>query len=389
MTQANLHRGAAPASGDQSATAGSTYTITAAVLRAHDAPFQLEQLRLKGPQADEILVRIVGAGMCHTDSLARRPGPFAQPPIVLGHEGAGIVEAVGEGVDEIAVGDHVVLSFDSCGSCGNCRGGHPAYCATFWRRNLGGSSSDGHPPAVDTTGAPVAARWFGQSSFATHALASRRNAVVVDRSLPLELLGPLGCSIQTGAASISVVLGVTAGARVAVFGTGSVGLAAVMAARAVGATTIVAVDPQPKRRELALELGATHALDPAAQDASRQLRRIAPGGLDAALDTTGQSAVIDTAIGALRLRGQCGLVGVPRGELTLSRTAVSTGRSVTGILQGDAVPQQFIPSLIELWRQDRLPFERLITKYSLADINEAERAVRAGEVVKPVLLPGT
>ena len=361
--------------------------ITAAVLRHPERPFRLEELRLPEPAEDQILVRVVGSGMCHTDLMPRQPGSFVRPPIVVGHEGAGVVETIGPRVTDMAVGDHVVLTFDSCGACHNCRDGHPAYCRTFWRRNMGGQATNGRAPATDTHGLPVAVRWFGQSSFATHALASRRNAVTVDPTLPLHLLGPLGCSVQTGAASIITALAVTLGDTVAVFGTGSVGLAAVMAARAVGAVTIVAVDAQPKRLELAREFGATHTVSSGTEDVRRALKRIAPEGLDAALDTTGVAEVVDTALGALRLRGRCGLVGTPRGPLELAPTAVSLGRSVHGILQGDAVPHHFIPQLIALYRQGRLPFDRLVTEYGLDEINEAERAMRAGEVIKPVLRP--
>jgi aryl-alcohol dehydrogenase len=363
-----------------------TRAITAAVLRHPEQPFQLEELRLPEPAEDQILVRVAAAGMCHTDLMPRQPGSFVRPPIVVGHEGAGVVEAIGPRVTDIAVGDHVVLTFDSCGACHNCRDGHPAYCRTFWRRNLGGQAVNGNA-ATDADGLPVAVRWFGQSSFATHALASRRNAVTVDPTLPLHLLGPLGCSVQTGAGSIILALAVTLGENVAVFGTGSVGLAAVMAAHAVGAVTIVAVDAQPKRLELAQELGATHTVSSGTEDVRRALKQIAPEGLDAALDTTGVAEMVNTALGALRLRGRCGLVGTPRGPLELSPTAVSLGRSVHGILQGDAVPHHFIPQLIELWRQSRLPFDRLVTEYALDEINEAEHAMRSGEVIKPVLRP--
>src|SRR5262245_17689821 len=191
--------------------------IQAAVLRDGDKPYFLERLELAGPGVGEILVRIVGTGMCHTDMVPRAAefAALAPLPLVTGHEGAGVVEATGAGVSGIAVGDHVVLSFDSCGFCGTCRGGHPAYCDSFLSRNLSGRHLDGSSPATDEAGKPVGARWFGQSSFASHALATARNAVVVDRSLPLEILGPLGCGIQTGAGSVLVAMGVRAGATIA------------------------------------------------------------------------------------------------------------------------------------------------------------------------------
>ena len=361
----------------------------AAVLRAGDAPYSIESLELAGPGPGEILVRIAGVGMCHTDMVPRAPefASLAPLPLVTGHEGAGVVEAVGSGVAGIAVGDHVVLSFDSCGSCTNCRGGHPAYCETFLPRNLSGRSVDGSSPATDAAGKPVGARWFGQSSFATYSIATPRNAVVVDRSLPLDILGPLGCGIQTGAGSVLIAMGVRAGSSIAVYGAGAVGLAAIMAAHVAGATTIIAVDLHPSRLKLARQLGATHAIDGKAADVGAQILSLVTGGVDYTFDTTGVPSVIVGAVMALRPLGVCGLVGVRGADLVIPPLSLELGRTVVGIIEGDAVPQRFIPQLVELWRQGRFPFDRLIGKFPLAKIDEAERASLAGEVVKPVLLP--
>ncbi len=363
--------------------------IRAAVLRAGDAPYSIESLELAGPASGEILVRITGVGMCHTDMVPRAPefAALAPLPLIPGHEGAGVVEAVGGEVAGIAVGDHVVLSFDSCGTCRSCRGGHPAYCETFLPRNLSGRNLDGSSPATDAAGKPIGARWFGQSSFATHAIATPRNAVVVDRALPLEILGPLGCGIQTGAGSVLIAMGVRAGSSIAVYGAGAVGLAAIMAARVAGATTIVAVDLHPSRLALARELGATHTIDGKAGDVAQQILALAAGGLDYTFDTTGVPSVIVGAIMALRPLGVCGLVGVRGADLVLPPLSLELGRTVVGILEGDAVPQRFIPQMIDLWRQGRFPFDRLIGKFPLAKVDEAERASLSGEVVKPVLLP--
>jgi aryl-alcohol dehydrogenase len=362
--------------------------IRAAILRNASEPYSIERLDLAGPSAGEILVRIVGAGMCHTDMIPRAPefAALAPLPLVPGHEGAGVVEAIAPGVRGISVGDHVVLSFDSCGTCASCRGGHPAYCDTFLPRNLSGRHPDGSSPATDEAGKPVGARWFGQSSFATHALATERNAVVVDRSLPLELLGPLGCGIQTGAGSVLVAMGVRAGSAIAVYGAGAVGLSGVMAARVAGATTIVAVDLHPGRLELARELGATHVVDGKARDAAQEILSLT-GGVEYVFDTTGVPAVIAGAVTALKPRGLCGLVGVRGADLVLPPLALEVGRTVMGIIEGDVVPQQFIPQMIALWQQGRFPFDRLIRTFPLAEIDGAERASLAGEVVKPVLLP--
>ncbi|MFI7132361.1 NAD(P)-dependent alcohol dehydrogenase [Nonomuraea sp. NPDC050153] len=353
----------------------------AAILRDPGKPFTVEDISLAPPGPGEALVRVAGAGMCHTDVLFRGLAELPMP-MVFGHEGSGVVEAVGPGVTRVAPGDHVVMSYDSCGWCGRCLTGAAPYCDEFMARNLSGVRADGSTGAICSVGEPVAARWFGQSSFATHAVATERNLVTVDKSLPLELLGPLGCGLQTGAGSVLISLNVRAGAGIAVFGAGAVGLAAVMAAKAAGADEIVAVDLHASRRELALELGATRALDGADPDLAA-----AVGQVDHSLDTTGVPEVIRTAIAVLRPGGSCGLVGAG-GEITLPPTALA-GRTVRFIFEGDAVPQEFVPRLIRLWRQGRFPFDRLIRTYPLDAINDAERDSASGATVKPVLLPGT
>ena len=359
---------------------------TAAVLRAADRPYSIEELTLDPPGPDDIAVRIAGVGLCHTDLLPRAQAGMPLP-LVPGHEGAGVVEAVGSHVQGLAVGDHVVLSFDSCRTCANCRQARPAYCDTFFPRNMSGRNADGATNARDADGAPVSARWFGQSSFATRAVVDARNAVQVDPSLPLELLGPLGCGFQTGAGAVLNSLGTEVGASIVVFGAGAVGLASVMAARVAGAATIVAVDLNRDRLGLARDLGATHVVDGGADDVIRQIRRTVRGGADYALDTTGAPRAIATAIETLRTSGVCGLIGAPAGDLRISAAALCTGRTVKGIVEGDAIPHLFIPHLISLWQDGKFPFERLIEKFALDDIDAAERAALDGKVVKPVLVP--
>jgi aryl-alcohol dehydrogenase len=362
--------------------------IQAAVLRAGDGPYAVETVQLRELRADEVLVRVVGAGMCHTDVVPRAPTTMSPPPIVCGHEGSGVVEAVGADVDGVAVGDHVVLSFDSCGACTNCLAGQPAYCDTFLFRNLSGRDLDGSTGITDAAGGEVLSRWFGQSSFATHCIGTARNVVVVDKSLPLEKLGPLGCGIQTGAGSVLCALDVQPGTSIVVFGTGAVGLAAVMAAKVAGATTIIAVDLQPHRLALARELGATHAVNGGDADVVAQVQGITGGGAHYAFDTTGVPAVISNALAALRMTGTCGLVGVQLGDLVLDGLAL-LGKTVIGILEGSAKPQEFIPRMIQLWQEGRFPFDRLIETYPMSRINEAEASSLSGGTIKPVLIPGS
>ena len=360
--------------------------ITAAVLRSTDGPYGLETVQLRDPGPDEVLVRIVGAGMCHTDVVPREELSFSPPPIITGHEGAGVVEAVGADVEGIAVGDHVVLTFDSCGNCAACAAGRPAACESFLVRNLLGRALDGSTGVTDADGGEVASRWFGQSSFATHALTTARNTVVVDPSLPLEQLGPLGCGVLTGAGTVLVALDVQPGASVVVFGVGAVGLAAVMAAVVAEASTIVAVDLHDDRLALARELGATHAVRGDAEDLVAQVVDVTAGGADHSVDTTGVPAIMLAALQGLRPGGSCGFVGIQQGDLVLDVTAL-LGKTAMGVLEGNADPHVLIPRLIELWQAGRFPFDRLIETFPLSAINEAEAAALAGSVIKPVLLP--
>jgi aryl-alcohol dehydrogenase len=360
--------------------------ITAAVLRAKDGPYSLEQVTLAEPRPDEVLVRIVGVGMCHTDVLPRGEETISPPPIITGHEGAGVVEAIGADVTDIAVGDHVVLSYESCGVCDACRAGHPYVCEEFLLRNLLGRRADFTTAVTDASGEEVPSRWFAQSSFATYALSTSRNTVVVDSSLPLEKLGPLGCGIQTGAGSVLLALDVQPGTSIVVFGAGAVGLAAVMAAKVAEAATIIAVDLHQHRLDLGLELGATHVVPGDAPDLLEQLQAITGIGAHYAVDTTGIPAVTRNAMACMRLGGAAALVGVQLGDLALDTLAV-IGKTATWVLEGNADPKTFIPRMIELWQAGRFPFDRLIEEFPLSDINAAEEASLSGKVIKPVLIP--
>jgi aryl-alcohol dehydrogenase len=232
--------------------------IEAAVVRDVHGDFAIERLRLDPPRPDEVVVRIVATGLCHTDVAVRDQAIPSPLPIVLGHEGAGVVVAIGEAVRQVTVGDHVVITYLSCGECRPCRSGQPASCALFGLHCFSGGRADGSHALHSHDGSALHDRFFGQSSFATHAIANERNVVKVRRDAPLELLGPLSCGVMTGAGTVWNELQVKPGDSFAVFGAGAVGLSAVMAAKLAGAGTIVAVDRVASRLELARELGATH-----------------------------------------------------------------------------------------------------------------------------------
>ncbi|MET9955906.1 NAD(P)-dependent alcohol dehydrogenase [Streptomyces sp. NPDC006339] len=361
--------------------------LQAAVLRSYEDPFTIEEVTLRAePAAGEILVEIAGCGMCRTDLAVRRSAGRSPLPVVLGHEGAGVVVGTGGGPDTaIRVGDHVVLSFDSCGHCRNCRGAAPAYCDSFASLNLFGGREEDEPRLTDAAGKALAPRWFGQSSFATYALVPARNAVRVDPALPIELLGPLGCGFLTGAGAVLNSFGAGPGDTLAVFGAGSVGLAAVMAATAAGALT-VAVDRHPRRLALAERFGAIPLLA-TTPGLPERIRRLTDGGAQYALDTTASYPLINDALRALRPTGSLGLVARLPTALPLEPGTLDRGRSIRHICEGDAVPGLLIPRLTGLWQAGRFPFDRLIRTYPLTDVNEAERDCEAGRVVKPVLLP--
>jgi aryl-alcohol dehydrogenase len=361
--------------------------IQAAVTRAPAAPMSLETLDLAEPRGDEILVKLVATGVCHTD-MAMRDQAFPVPqPIVLGHEGAGVVVKVGRLVSEVAPGDHVVMSYNSCGHCASCRNDGASYCHDFFGLNFSGFRADGTSP-ISKGAEVIHGNFFGQSSFANFALCHPRNVVKVSKNAPLELLGPLACGVQTGAGAVINALKVGAGDYLAVFGTGSVGLSAVMAAKVVGATTIIAVDLNPDRLALARELGATHAIDGADPELVARVVDLTGGGAMFSFDTTGRPAVIRKAVDSLALRGECGVVGAaPLGtEVTLDLMGLMTaGRKIRGIVEGDATPQVFIPVLIELFMQGRFAFDKLVKFYPFGKINDAIHDSETGRVVKPIL----
>lgn len=358
----------------------------AAISRAGvDVPV-LEPVDLGAPRAGEVLIRIVASGICHTDlGVHAGRGPGTPLPAVLGHEGAGIVIGTGPGVTTLAVDDPVVLSGSSCGHCPSCRRNFPSYCREAMPRNFGGQRMDGST-ALTQNGERLGGHFFGQSSFARHCVATERTAVKVSSELPLDLLGPLGCGVITGAGAMLFSLGVTVGQSVAVFGTGGVGLSAVMAARLVGASEIIAVDRIASRLQLARELGATHTLDAAEADIAQKIIEITRGGVDRSLNTTRAPGTFTTAMQCLAVQGVAGFVAAPGADWQPAMfPMLAGGRRLQGILGGDAAPQSVIPMLIDYHRQGRLPFDRLVRFYAFEDIGTAFRDMEHGEVIKPVL----
>jgi aryl-alcohol dehydrogenase len=365
-------------------------TITAAVAREHHQPLSLEQLELDEPHNNEVRVRMVATGICHTDAIVR-DGVYPTPlPAVLGHEGAGVVEAVGAEITTVVPGDHVVLSAAYCTHCLQCRAGRMAYCENLFAQDFGGRRIMGGTSLSTSDGEEISSHFFGQSSFSTHANVVESSVIKVDPEAPLEVLAPLGCGMQTGAGAILNDLRPSAGSSVAVTGSGAVGLAAIMAARVVGATTIVAIDLHQSRLELARELGATHVVNGGTEPVNDRLTEITKGrGVDYILDTTAVPSVLSNAAQALGIRGTLALVGAGApGTQTTFETGASLvkGWTFKTIIQGSSVPQVFIPRLVELWEQGRFPFDKLIQTYKLDDINTAFADSESGATVKPVVV---
>ncbi len=361
--------------------------ITAAVVDGQDAPFRIEELELEDPRPGEVRVRIVATGVCHTDAVAVEGGLPYPLPGVLGHEGAGIVDAVGDGVESVREGDRVVIGWPWCGTCRNCLDGQPRYCLQIGPLCFGGVRADGSSALRRLDGSSVHGHFFGQSSFATHAITPENSLVVVPTEAPLEILGPLACGLSTGAGAVLNVLRPPPGASLVVFGVGTVGLAAVMAARCTGTTRIIAVDRHTRRLEVARGLGATETVDVGKSDPVAAVREICGGPADYSLECTGSLAVVRQAVDAVGIRGMCGLVGAaPAGaEFTLDHLTTLWGKRVLGILGGEGRSTALIGTLIELNRQGRFPYERLVTRFPLEQVNEAVAASGAGEVLKPVL----
>jgi aryl-alcohol dehydrogenase len=372
-----------------SQTDAQSMKIRAAVLRTSGASLQIEDVLLEAPRPTEVRVRVVATGVCHTDMVVRDqlfPTPL---PIILGHEGAGVVDAVGSAVTTVQPGDHVVMTYMSCGLCLPCETGHPAHCTHMHPLNFGGGRLDGSTSACACgNDHAIHDHFFGQSSFSTYTIANERNVVKVAKQAPLELLGPLGCGIQTGAGSVLNALKVEAGSSFAAFGAGAVGLAAVMAAKVAGATTIIAVDVTPSRLELALELGATHVINSREEDPVQRIQSITKGGVNYSLECSGRSEVLRQAIDALTTLGTCGIVGATKVGTEVAfniNDVMIPGKRIMGIVQGDVVANAFIPKLVDLYLQGRFPFDKLCKFYEFDDVNQAMADSERGVTIKPIL----
>lgn len=361
--------------------------ITAAVLEAYDTPFVLADVEIDEPRDHEVLVKIVASGVCHTDGLAQHADLPFPPPGVLGHEGAGVVEAIGSKVTSVEVGDHVIIGWPWCGECEACLTGNPRYCALIGRLLAGGNRLDGTSAFTRDAG-PLNSHFFGVSSFATYSITNESSLVKVDRSLPIAKLGPLACGIATGAGAVFNAAKPRIGDSLVVYGTGSVGLAAIMAAKNTGATKIIAVDLHDSRLEMAKSLGATHVVNAKSDDPVSAINDVCGGPATFALECTGIISVCRQAIDSVGMMGTAILIGgAPAGaEFSADHLTTLWGKTIKGILGGEGTSKRLMTGLLDLYQAGRFPFDRLITEFPFEQVNEALAASYAGDALKPVLV---
>ncbi|MFD2612308.1 NAD(P)-dependent alcohol dehydrogenase [Paenibacillus gansuensis] len=361
--------------------------IKAAVAREKGQKLSLENLQIDEPRENEVLVRIVAAGICHTDLSVRDQHVPVPLPVVLGHEGSGIVEKIGSRVTKVKPGDKVVLSLGSDGECEKCKAGLPSYCEHHNEYNFAGSRLDGSV-SLHHHDEDIHSHFFSQSSFATYSIADESGVVKVEDDAPIEYLGPFACGIMTGAGSIMNTLRPEPGTSIVVFGAGAVGLSAIMAAKVVGCTTIIAVDLKENRLELAKNVGATHVINPSKENMVERVKELTNGkGAHYAFESTGIPHVMSDSFDILAENGSSYITGVtPLGtKLDLDIWGLIKGRSIRGGVMGDAVPSTFIPRLVELFQQGRFPVDKMMRFYRLDEINQAIEDVESGTTVKAVL----
>jgi aryl-alcohol dehydrogenase len=358
----------------------------AAVVEGQGQPFTLSEVELDEPREDEVLVRTVATGICHTDLTM---GSFLPPemfPNVFGHEGAGVVEQVGAQVEGLAPGDHVVMSFRSCRDCSRCKAGLVGYCDSTLLLNYMGLRMDGST-TMQRDGSPVFGSFFGQSSLAAHALAYADNCVKVDAELDLTLAAPYGCGFQTGAGTVLNVLRPQAEESLVVYGAGAVGLAAVAVAAAEGVESIVVVDPLASRRAVAERFGATTVDPGAVESVVDRVKELTGGGAAYGIDTTAIPEVVKQAQQSLAVRGTLVALGLGAPEYVVDAIdLLQAGKTVRSSIEGDSDPQEMVPRLLAMRAAGAFPMDDLVTTYPPEEIGQAVADVTSGAVVKPVLV---
>ena len=363
-------------------------TVTAAVVNKPNEDYQLEELKLGKLYPDEVLVKLVASGMCQSDEALRVGDAEVPLPMVLGHEGAGVIEEVGSAVKGFKPGDQVIMAYNYCGTCPSCRTGHPSSCKEWVNLNMSGARADGTYTFFKEDGTPVS-NFFFQSSFSTHTITNANNLIKVSDDTDLRLVGPLGCGLLTGFGTVVNGLKPETSSSIAVFGTGAVGIGTLLAGKIEGCSTVIAIDIHDSRLELAKELGATHTINSRTENLAERIAEITDGkGVDYSVDTTGVTAVMKAAIDVLAIGGVTAPVAVTPNsvELNTFMDLVLGNRKLVGILMGDAVPQLAVPKLIDYHKEGKFPYEKLMKFYKFSEINQAAAESNSGQTIKPVLI---
>lgn len=363
--------------------------MKAAVVASAGGNYKIEELNLVEPKETDVLVKIVASGICRSD-YAERQGSSVPFPVVLGHEGSGIVEKVGSGVSTVKPGDHVILSYGYCEACQRCHEGHPSSCRHWLDINNSGVNTRGEHVFKKESGIEVK-NFFNQSSFATYSLVDQSNIVKVDKDIDLRILGPLGCGLGTGSGAVLEVLHPKAGESIAVFGTGAVGFAALMAAKIAGCKTIIALDINEARLETAKKLGATHVINSgiASEQVLSKVREITNGeGVDYTIDTSGVQSVMKQAMAVLANGGTFVPLAVTNKNLELNTffDLVFGNKKIVGCLIGDTIPRYHLPRLIDFYKAGNFPFDQFIKFYDFEDIVQAEADSVSGKTLKSVVV---
>ena len=364
--------------------------IKAAVLNQQNKDLDLEDVILDDPKSNEVLIKTVASGICHSDIEFQDGGFPIKLPVILGHEGAGIVEKVGSNVTGFEEGDHVVVGFAYDGTCKYCRNGLPGSCVKFNELNTsGGPMSDGTYRLHKKDGQNIGI-FFGQSSFGDHIVANVNNLVKVPKELDLRLAGPLGCGYMTGAGTVLNSLKPEINSNLAVLGTGSVGLASIMGGAISNCKHVIAIDKNDMRLDAAKEFGATDVINNTKEDMVKKINEIVgTDGLNYVVDTTGEPEVMKQGLQALTIKGQFAVVAMGTKtikELSPMIDILSASKSLTGVIEGDSVPQEFIPEMVDLYRSGKFPIDKIVKFYKPEEINEAIKDSVNGSTIKPIIV---
>lgn len=362
--------------------------MRAIVVDRLDGPWSYEDVEVADPKENEVLVKILAVGICHSDEHGRHIGLGVKFPVILGHEGAGVVEKVGPGVTNVKPGDRVTLSFPYCGECDFCKAGEPIYCRNALQMIGGGTMPDG-TSRLFRKGKAIN-NYFTQSSFAEYSVCHCSNVVKLEDDDDLGLAAPIGCGIQTGAGTVLNYLKPAASDTIAVYGCGCLGSAAIIAAKLMGCKTIIGVDILQSKLDLAKELGATHVINSAENpDITSQIMEITNGdGVNYGVDTTGDQDVITKALCSLAVHGELCIpaafesASIP-GSLMLARNL-----KVSSCAEGSSNPKEFIPQILKYYKEGRFPLDKLVSYYDFNDLEKAIDDMANGKCVKPVLRVG-